>query len=413
MYTFLIIGKHFSDLRLKLAEDNYRGILLLDSSIPPPSYLDKVEYIRCDFSSEGKILNILKEVKGQLKGVINLYEQYVLPAAFIAKILELPGVPLTAAEACSDKLIMRSLLADAPQSISPNFTEVLEEGNLQDFGQKYGFPIIIKPAHLSKSLLVSKCQTQKEALEAYKWMRSEIDKVYKQYAPHRKPKIIAEEFMVGPIFAADAFTDNHGQVKMIDALTDILTGQDIGYEDNFLYSRVFPSALSQGEKQKLLDTAQLGIETLGIKNSAVHVQMIATKNGPKIVEIAARIGGYRAKMHRLAHGIDMMEAILATAAGQPVNLVKTKEEPCVAIELFPRQAGIFKSIQNQDRLVNLPSLKYFIIKQPFGKWVGKSHDGYKMCAIIILHNKDRDQFARDLDFVNNYVQVVTDQIEAK
>lgn len=42
-----------------------------------------------------------------------------------------------------------------------------------------------------------------------------------------------------------------------------------------------------------------------------------------------------------------------------------------------------------------------------GKKVGKSAAGYKMCAVIILINKDTEQFKKDSDFVDRSVYVVT------
>lgn len=47
------------------------------------------------------------------------------------------------------------------------------------------------------------------------------------------------------------------------------------------------------------------------------------------------------------------------------------------------------------------------IKAEPGQFVGKSSDGYKMTAVVILHNEDSEQFEKDLDFVNNNVCIVT------
>jgi hypothetical protein len=112
-------------------------------------------------------------------------------------------------------------------------------------------------------------------------------------------------------------------------------------------------------------------------------------------------------MHRLANGIYILNAALALAYGEQPNVTATKNEPCTVIELFPKTPGIFKGIANEDKLRALPSLHYFDIKPHPGDFVGKSSDGYKMCAVVILHHKDYAQFIEDKAFLDHNVWVIT------
>jgi hypothetical protein len=80
------------------------------------------------------------------------------------------------------------------------------------------------------------------------------------------------------------------------------------------------------------------------------------------------------------------------------------------LELFPKLAGQFKEIHNEQLLRNLPSLTYLSNKPKPGEFVGKSGDGYKMCAVVILHNKDAAIFKQDLDTVTSSIFVSTEPI---
>jgi hypothetical protein len=113
-------------------------------------------------------------------------------------------------------------------------------------------------------------------------------------------------------------------------------------------------------------------------------------------------------MYRLSKGIDMLGNVLTTALGEGVNVSPTKNQPCIALELFPQHSGTFKGITQEDRLRSLPSLNYLSVKAAAGSYVGKSSEGYKMTAVVILHNEDQDQFEKDLDFINKNVRVETD-----
>lgn len=408
MYRFLIVGKNFSPLKEKVLARGDDYILLQD--VAATKFPDKKfkRRIVADFSSRDSLIKTLQKLKGSVDGVITTYENYVLPIAWIAEYLELPGIPVESAEACTDKFLMRQKFASAPRKISPGFETVGSRDDLTNFAKNHSFPLILKPANLSKSLLVTKSYNLDELLANYEKTMSLIDKLYARYAPGRKPKLIIEEFMEGPIFSVDAFVDSQGHPHVLKQVVDYQTGYDIGYDDNFHYSRRLPSQLPADKQEAIRETAAIGCKALGMRSSSAHVEIIYTKSGPMIVEIGARNGGYRERMHKLANGIDIYGLALTNALGKELDIRATKNESCAVLELFPKQAGIFKGIARQAELEALESLQYFAFKQTVGKHVGKSSEGYKACAIIILHNKDVGIFEHDLEFVNNNVHVITE-----
>jgi glutathione synthase/RimK-type ligase-like ATP-grasp enzyme len=62
---------------------------------------------------------------------------------------------------------MRELFATAPTKISPDFAVITSEREVRDFAAQHTFPLIIKPANLSKSLLVTKSSSLEELLMNY------------------------------------------------------------------------------------------------------------------------------------------------------------------------------------------------------------------------------------------------------
>jgi hypothetical protein len=75
--------------------------------------------------------------------------------------------------------------------------------------------------------------------------------------------------------------------------------------------------------------------------------------------------------------------------------------------MFPKNPGIFAGIENEEKLKELPSLNYLSTKVKIGEFIGKSSDGYKMTAVVILHNSNIKQFEADLNFINNSVYIVS------
>lgn len=408
MKKILIVGKSFSNLKKQIIESGHDYLLLQD--IKSTKYPNKKfkNRIVVDFSDINNVLNAVDDLPVKVDAVVNIYENYVVAASVIASRLGLPGMPLESAKACTDKYLMRQMFARASFKISPDYAEVKSWKDVIDFANNHEYPIILKPANLAKSLLVFKNDSFEELKCNYAKMTSSIEDVYKKYSPNNKPKIVIEEFMKGTIHSVDAFVDSEGDPYVLDQVVDYQTGYDIGYDDNFHYSRILPSKLSSDEISSLRHVAEEGCKVLGMRSSPAHIEIIRTKDGPMIVEIGARNGGYRERMHYLANGINIIKNALALSLDKPLDISSVKNAPCAVLELFPKIPGKFIGIKNEKELLKLPSLEYFKIKQPIGSFVGKSSDGYKMCAIIMLHNSSKLQYNSDLEFINNHIEIITD-----
>lgn len=409
MPHLLIVGQKFPSLTDYLDAHGHTYTFLMDvtkTKFPNKKFKHRV---LANFSDDTALFNTVDSIKTPIDGIIATYENYVLPAARIAQHLGLPGMPIPAAEACTDKFIMRSLFAQAPEKISPAFATVTTRDDVVAFANNHSFPLILKPANLAKSLLVTKSHTLDELLKNYDKSVNLLATTYRKYAPNRSPKLLIEEFLEGSIHSVDAFVDSNGTPQILDAVVDYQTGYDIGFDDNFHYSRLLPSTLHAADHAALRHCAQVGIQALGMKSSPAHVEIIMTSAGPRIVEIGARNGGYRERMHGMANGVDITGAAIATALGQQPNIAATKNEPVAVLELFPKTPGIFQEITNEAALRQLASLTYLSIKVAPGTFVGKAADGYKMAAVIILHHTDAAQFNRDLTYVNDNVFVRTIQ----
>lgn len=402
--TFLIVGRSFSSLVKSIEDRGDDWILLKDSNINKAS---RPNQINVDFSNTEKLNAEVQKLKSEVDGVIAIYENYIVVASEIAEMLGLPALPLESARACTDKELMRTKFLTSKTPISPDFKKISNLDEARLFAKNYSYPVILKPANLAKSLLVLKCSNQHELKTNYRSMTNQINKVYEKHAPRQQPKIIIEEFMEGSIHSVDGFIDSQGKPTILPEIVDYQTGYDIGYDDNFHYSRILPTNLNQEQQASVIQTAKLGCNALGMKNSAAHIEIIMTKKGPRIVEIGARNGGYRERMHKLANDIDLLDIQLDIKLGKSTNINVLSRSPVAVLELFPKKAGIFSGIDHEKEVNNLSSLIYFKTKQKLGDYVGKAGDGYKMCAIIILHNADPKQFKKDLDFVNKNVHVTT------
>lgn len=402
--SILIIGKSFLGLEKYLNKHNYTYKILLDERLLTDKNSGDPRIIACNFKDKKSVEKTLKTIP-KPDALLCIYENYIVQASWVSKYYNLPGLSEEAAKSCTDKELMRKKFATAKEQISPGHQVVNSLNDLKNFATKYKFPLILKPANLTKSMLVHKCHNLDELLDAYNSTINIIDDVYAKYAPGNIPKLIVEEFMEGSIHSVDAFVDAKGKAHVLDQIVDYQTGYDIGYDDNFHYSRIMPSKLSEADQKALRKVAKIGCETLGMTSSPAHIEIIITTEGPRIVEIGARNGGYRERMHYMANDISTTDNALRLALNQPLDIKAKKHDPIAVLELFPKISGDFAGLANEEVLRKLPSLNYLSIKAKLGQYVGTSSKGHKMVAIIILHNASQEQFQADLEYVNKSVFV--------
>ena len=133
---------------------------------------------------------------------------------------------------------------------------------MQAFADAHDFPLILKPANLSKSLLVTKSCNLDELRANYERTMAKIGEIYQKYAPDRAPKLLIEEYLDGSVHSVDAFVDAEGTPHVMKEIVDYQTGYEVGYDDNFHYSRLLPSRLSPEEQEAFLKCAELGCRAL-------------------------------------------------------------------------------------------------------------------------------------------------------
>jgi hypothetical protein len=234
---------------------------------------------------------------------------------------------------------------------------------------------------------------------------SKAEAIYKQYAPTKQPSFIIEQYMEGSHHTVQGFADKNGRAFAIDRVVDQVRASEVGFDDNFIYARILPSRLSRAEQDEVIRAVEAGITAIGMRSALAHCDVVLTKGGARLIEIGARIGGYREFMYREANGIDLYEIMLNMAYSRPLKLKAAKDFASSVIELFPKEPGKFGGVSNQEALNKLASLDKFKIRAAIGDKIGKASDGYKACATVFLKNDNPSQLKQDIDFVLNDVAV--------
>jgi biotin carboxylase len=86
-----------------------------------------------------------------------------------------------------------------------------------------------------------------------------------------------------------------------------------------------PSQLPAETLAKIISVAQDAVRAIGIRNGPAHTEIIVTADGPKIVELGARLGGdnITTRLVPLSTGVDMVRSCIELALGEKPDMRQT------------------------------------------------------------------------------------------
>lgn len=169
-----------------------------------------------------------------------------------------------------------------------------------------------------RSLRMSK-QEQKRRLSAYAEQFLQLKQKTYEYSKSnsRNGTVLVEEYMQGPEVSVEAIVVD-GEPHILSITDKYITQPPYFVE----LAHCEPSRLNEETQEQIQRVAAQAIKAIGIENAPAHVEIKVTQDGPKIVELAARLGGdfITSKLVPLSTGIDMVGASVLLATGEKPDL---------------------------------------------------------------------------------------------
>lgn len=347
-----------------------KKIMILGASILQVPAIQKsidmgLEVIAVDINPEAlgfKIPNVKKEIISTIdvKSVLSAAKKHNIdaimtiasdmPIITVAKVSEelgLVGVDLDTAIKATNKSIMRETLKKAGVPV-PLFFKAnnLEECLIavREIKEK-GYKCILKPSDNSGSrgIVLLSDFDDTTIKKSYEYSKNKS----------RNKTIMVEEFMEGPEVSVETISIE-GKCNIIQITDKITTGApyfvEMGHNQ--------PSSLGMETIEKIKAIAIDANKAIGIKNGPSHTEIKVTKNGPKIVEIGARLGGDNITTHLtpLSTGVDMVENCIKIALGEKTD-IKIKYNKASAIRYFSQSYGKIKTIKGIEEAKKIPGIR--------------------------------------------------------
>lgn len=274
-----------------------------------------------------------------------------LPAAIVAERLGLPTNPAKSVEILGIKHKFREFLHNngfsSPKMFTFSSNDPIDE--IKSKASNLKFPIVIKPTDSSGSKGVSFLQDLTNLQKAIKFADS--------YS--RNKILIAEEFIergFPDVIGGDIFVEN-GKITLYGDMAALR--EDEG-RSLIPVGEKKPNGLNQTQRTSVYNELQKLVEALEIKNGELNIEILIDKNDiPYFLELGPRAGGNMIPIQLSdAFGIDLIEANVKVAMGEPVNLNPIEpKEAYMTYVLHSSMDGTY------DRVVYSPEIEPCIYRK--------------------------------------------------
>ena len=131
------------------------------------------------------------------------------------------------------------------------------------------------------------------------------------------------------------------------------------------------------------------MKAIGIENGPSHTEIKVTKDGPKIVELGARLGGDNITTHLvpLSTGVDMVECCIKIALGEKPDLER-KCELGSAIRYFKTEKGIITNIIGIEDAKKLYGVMQVSIVHGIGEKVSEIKNSIDRIGFVIAQGEN-------------------------
>lgn len=323
-----------------------------------------------------KIIEMAK--KYRIDGIMTLASD--MPMRSVAKVAEklnLVGINEDIAFKATNKVAMRECLNKNNVPI-PKFFKVRDYMEYMKVLNEFKREIIVKPSDNSGSrgvVLLKDLNNKEEIRSAFEYSMENS----------RSGEVVVEDYMKGFEVSVESVSIN-GEIHVISITDKLTTGGP-----NFVeMGHSQPSQLPNDIKDNIKNLAIDAIRAIGIDNGPSHTEIIITEEGPKIVEIGARLGGDNITSHLvpLSTGIDLVQVCIQIAMGIEPNL-KHKFLKGSAIRYFDYSVeGRIKSINGLEEVKSIKGVKQVEFTKKIGDRVNKVMNSADRVGFIISQSNN-------------------------
>ncbi len=335
----------------------------------------------------------------KIKGVMTVASDVPLTVAKVASALNLPGNSVETATIAQDKLLMKETFRKYGVPI-PWFLKIKNFLHLKSVVAQRGFPLVMKPID-SRGARGVLLLTKGVNLEwAYQESR----------ANSPTNRVMVEEFLEGQQISTESLLYDGFSITpgIADRNYELLDKYEPYMIEN---GGELPSTLAEADQMAIKKIAETAASTIGITRNSAKGDMVFTKGGPKVIEIAARLSGGYYSTHEipLNTGVDIVKAVIRMSLGETIELksfIPKYKNVLVQRYFFP-SPGFVSKIVGEKELRNLSYVKLFRLYIKAGDLVKQIRNHTERAGVVTVMGSNRKDAYEKMRFVLKTLKIIT------
>lgn len=308
-------------------------------------------------------------------------------AALVSERLGLPtGISYEDAVCATQKDAMRRRLAEhgVPQ---PDFRICDDAAQFAAALEHFGWECIAKPADSAASRGVRLLSPSDRGGGTAALFES-----FREFS--RKGTVMVEERAVGREVSVEGMTV--GGETTILAVTDKMTTEppyfvELGHTE--------PSRLPRASQEAIKGVAKAVVAAIGIADGPSHTEIMLTDEGPKVIEMAARLGGdfITSRLVPLSTGVDMVRASVSLALGRGCDIEPTASRGAAIRFITAPRPGTIAGIDVPEALGSRGGVEEVSLYLGAGDGIDSPHSSNDRIGHVVCTGADAQEAADRAD----------------
>jgi biotin carboxylase len=221
------------------------------------------------------------------------------------------------------------------------------------------------------------------------WSRAELEPALAEArAESRAGTVLVEQLVDGPELTVNAFSVDGRFVPL--TVTDRLTADPPAF--GVALAHVWPSAHDTGE---VVEAARAAVDAVGIRNGPSYTQVRLGRDGPVVMEVAARLGGgHDAELCEAATGVDLNRLAIDAALGRASNsLLQTPSDQAggAAVVFLVPPVGRLVAIEGVAVAEATDGVRWVRVYRRPGHVLGPLRRGADRAGAVLATGASRDE----------------------
>jgi biotin carboxylase len=348
---------------------------------PSADVLRIVDYT--DLAAVAAAAGELRESDG-FAAAVSFNEPALEAAGHVNDLFGLGGTGLAVTRRMRDKWAMRRALDGsglAPVGAAP----LTERAGIDRFADRYGYPLIVKPADGTASYGVFRLDGPRDADAVWQQVTAlRGHRMQRASMPLSVGDFIIEQYVDGAEFSVECFSFAGRHVVI--AVTEKLTADEHFAE----LGHLMPARLDAQAEAALREATSRLLDAVGLRDGLSHTEIRLGRDGPAIIETHNRFGGDG--IQRLvegAFGIDLMTYL----AGWPFRLVPELPDiprpvRAASTVMLTAEPGRVESITGVDEALAAPDVLDVQLWVEPGDPVRPLRDNWDRLALVAVTGAD-------------------------